>query len=196
MKTLLTIVLFSFSTFSINTDISMVGIKINDNENLIDKINLKVIGNETNGKIHMIKYRTENGNDLAITLKKGKVVYMENDWLHDNFGKQPLITNFQFGITSLREIRKTFGTNGFGFKKRGPFTTETDLIEFNCFEVASPNNEVLVTITKVSLNANVTEENVSDSLKLESIIIANNAYLEELWGKEKLYDNNYKKIKL
>lgn len=127
--------------------------------------------------------------------ERGKVAYMENDWLQDEKARQPLFSDFQFGITSLRDIRKKFGTNGFTYKKRLAFTTETDLIEFNCFEFDSPNSEVLVAITKVSLKANPTEKNVGDKLKLDALIITTKDYLDKTWGVEKLFDPNYKKIK-
>lgn len=172
-------------------DISMFGIKIGDTRTSVDKIKLKIVAQED----ETIKYRTDNGNDFSVTFEQGKVVYTENDWLQDEKGRQSLLSGFQFGLTSLREIRQKFGTNGFAYKNRQAFKTETDLIEFNCFEFDSPNNEVLVTITKISLKANPTEKNVADELKLDALIIATKDYLDKTWGEEKLFDSNYKKIK-
>lgn len=74
--------------------------------------------------------------------------------------------------------------------------TDTHLIMFNCFEFDSANNEVLVTITKVPMSLKPTEETVAEHLKLEALIIADKTYLETIWGKEKTFDPNYKKIKL
>ena len=190
MKTFLTI-LVAMTLLSTTSDISMLGFKINDTKSSLDNVKLKVVAKEND----MIKYRTENGNDFSITLEKGIIVYMENDWLQDDKGRQPLYSNFKFGQTSLSDIRKKFDTNGFTYKNRGPFTTKTDLIEFNCFEFDSPNNEILVLITKVSLKADVTEKNVADKLKLDAMIIADKGYLDRTWGKEKILDPNYKKIK-
>jgi hypothetical protein len=189
MRTLLTILLAS-SLCIVTSSISMQKIRIGDPKSTLDKIKLKIVAMENN----MAKYRTENGNDLSITFENGKVVFMENDWLHNDKGDQPLYSNFKFGKTTLRDIRTKFGTNGFAFKNRVPFTTETDLIEFNCFEFDSPNNEILVTVTKVSLKENATEENVADKLKLEALIISNKEYLNNIWGREKIFDPNYKKI--
>jgi hypothetical protein len=189
MKTLLTI-LVTITLLFTTSDISMLGFKINDTKNSLDNIKLKVVAKEND----MIKYRTENGNDFSITLEKGKIVYMENDWSQDDISKQPLYSNFKFGQTTLSDIRKKFGTNGFVYKNRGHFTTETDLIEFNCFEFDSQNNEILVLITKLSLKSDITEKNVSDKLKLDAMIIADKEYLDRIWGKEKILDPNYKKI--
>ncbi|MBK8244233.1 MAG: hypothetical protein IPK88_12470 [Saprospiraceae bacterium] len=74
-------------------------------------------------------------------------------------------------------------------------TTDTDLIEFNCFEFDSNNNEVLVTITKMPIKEHVPKDNISSKLKLDAIIIADKAYLDKTWGNEKAYDLNYRKIK-
>lgn len=172
-------------------DISMNGLKIGDNQNKLANIQLEIVAKEDN----MTKFKTKNGNDLSITCQNGKIVFMENDWLQDTNARQPLYSDFQFGLTSLRDIRKKFSTNGFAYKSRGTFATEDDLIQFNCFEFDSPNNEILVVITKVPLNADVTEDNVADQCKLDAIIIADKSYLDKEWGKSKLYDPNYKKIK-
>ena len=174
------------------SEISLNGIKINDSRKFAETLKLEIVAKDKD----MIKYRTENGNDLSITFDKGKVVYMENDWLQDIKSRQSLLSDFLFGQTTLKDIRDKFSTNGFAYKSRYMFPTETHLIAFNCFEFDSKNNEILVIITKVSLDEDVTEENVSSKLKLDALIIADKSYLDKEWGKEKLFDSNYKKIKL
>jgi len=190
MKSLLTIFI-ALTLLIPASDISMYGVKINDTKTSLDNLKLKIATKEDN----MIKYTTDNGNDFSVTFDNGKVVYMENDWLQDGKSRKPLYSDFTFGQTSLKDIRNELGTNGFTYKSRGAFTTETDLIGFNCFEFNSQNNEVLVTITKISLKEDVTKENVASKLKLDALIIADKSYLDKIWGKEKLFDNNYKKIK-
>jgi hypothetical protein len=174
------------------SEISMQGIKINDSKKSLENLKPEILVQEKN----MIKYRTENGNDLSITFNKDKVVYMENDWLQDTNSRQPLFSDFSFGETSLKDIREKFSTNGFSHRNMSEFVTKTHLIMFNCFEFDSKNNEILVTITKISLDEeNITEENVSSKLKLDALIIADKAYLDKIWGKDKAFDPNYKKIK-
>lgn len=189
MKTLITLLL-TFSCFYTANDISMAGLKIHDSKKTLESIKLELIAQDGD----MTKYRTENGNDLSITTVKDKIVYMENDWLQDAKGKQPLFSDFVFGETTLKDIRKKFDTNGFTYKNQSVIKTETHLIMFNCFEFDSKSNEVLVTITKLSLDQEVTVEKVATSLKLDALIIAEKSYLDKLWGKEKAYDTNYKKI--
>lgn len=168
----------------------MLGVKINDDKKTLDKLKLEIVEKENN----IIKYKTENNNDFSVTIEKGKVVYMENDWLQDPNNGQSLFSDFTFGKTTLKEIRDKFSTNGFTYESRVGFTTETDVIMFNCFEFDSKNNEILVTITKVSLNEDITKENVASKLKLDALIIADKSYLDEIWGKDKVYDPNFKKI--
>ena len=183
--------LIPFCAFCTSTDISMNGIKINDDKAVLKDVKLKLLADEGD----VIKYRTENKNEFTVTLENDKVVFMENDWLQNPDSPEPLFSNFKFGQTTLKEIRKLFGTSGFRYDARESVSTENDAITFNCFEFDSPNNEVLVTITKVSLTApDVTDANLADNLKLDGIIIADEKYLDEIWGKKKNYDINYKKI--
>lgn len=183
--------LIACAFFLPNSGISMFGIKIGDAKSSLKNIKLEIVSQED----ETIKYRTENGNDLSLTLVNGKVAYLENDWLHNSTGKQPLFSDFRFGETSLRDVRKKFGTNGFTYKTRGMFNTDTDLIGFNCFEFDSPGNEILVMITKVSLNEkNLSEDNIADMMKLDALIIADKDYMDQICGPEKIFDPNYRKI--
>lgn len=192
MKSIL-LLFIAFTFTSAISDISMLNIKIHDSKNVLEKIKLSVISQEEN----IVKYETKNKNAFSVTTDDDKVVYMENDWLQKEEGRKPLYTDFTFGKTTLRDVRNKFGTNGFTFKSRQAFATDDDLIEFNCFEFDSSNDEVLVVITKVALNEeNITEENVADKLKLDALIIADKEYLNKTWGDEKIFDSNYKKIKL
>lgn len=73
-------ILFLTSSFLLSSgEISMFGVKINDDQKSLENVNLERIAKEEK----MQKFRTENGNDFSITVDKGKVVYMENDWLQD-----------------------------------------------------------------------------------------------------------------
>jgi len=190
MKKIVLMIFIVCTGFSAIHPISMLGIKINAPKSVMKKIGLKISASDE----AMTKYQTKNGNDFSVTAIDDKIVYMENDWLQNPKGEIPLYSEFKFGKTSLREIRKTFGTNGFIHVNQSSITTETDLVEFNCFEFDSPNNEVFVAVTKVSLKANVTESNVADSLKLDAVIIADKNYLDKIWGDQKSFDPDYKKI--
>lgn len=177
-------------------DISMLGLHIHDKAKAIESISLTKEGEDLSGPTPMVKYVTDNGNHLAVTLQKGKIVYLENDWLHAASGKKPLLSNFTFGETSLREIRAALGTNGFVHKKAMASKTKTTLVMFNCFEVEAAKDVIFVTVTAVSLDADLDETNVADNLLLEAVVLADRHYLDQIWGAEKSYDTNYHKISL
>lgn len=170
----------------------MLGIKIHDSEKSISLVKLDQVSIEKN----MVKFKTENGNHFSITTEKGKVVYMENDWLQHPKNRGALITDFQFGKTTLKDIRARFGTNGYTYKSNAVFTTNTHLVTFNCFELDSENKEILVTITKIALNEEVAKFNVASKLTLDAIILADKNYLDKIWGMEKTNDPKRKKVKL
>lgn len=173
-------------------DISMLTIKIGSPESELKKIKLEEIAREDG----IVKFRIEDGNDFSVTTENGKVVFMENDWMQNPKSSKTLLPWFKFGITSLKDIREKFGTNGFIHKNASYIQTDTHLIMFNCFALDSANNEVLVTITKISMDSKPTEETIAENLKLEALIIADSKYLDRIWGEEKTFDTNYKKVKL
>jgi hypothetical protein len=184
--------LLLLSVIPASSEISMLGVKIHDPEKSIAQVKLGQVSKEKN----MVKFKTENGNDFSITIEKGKIVYMENDWLQNPKSREALITDFQFGKTTLKDIRDRFSTNGFSYKRTAAMKTKTHLVMFNCFELESENEEILVTITKIALNDEVTEENVARKLTLDAIILADKNYLDKIWGKEKSHDLKRKKVSL
>jgi hypothetical protein len=170
----------------------MLGIKINDSQTVLKKIKLKVLAKEDGA----IKYLTKNGNEFSITMENGKVVYLEEDWSHKLTSSQSSFPNLIFGKTSLNKIRSIFGSNGFFYNNQYGNKTGTELMMFNCFEFNSSNNEVLVIITKIALKNKATEDNIGDKLKLDAIIIADKNYLDEIWGNDKEFEPDYKKINI
>jgi hypothetical protein len=192
MKTLFALFVVTSVALFWGPGISMMGLQINDGESTLKTINLKIVEREE----ATTRYRTENGNDFSVSVENGKIVFMENDWLQQPSGTAPLFSNLTFGQTSLKDIRTLFGSNGYTYVRRENMTTGSDLVEFNCFEFDSSNNEVLVTITKASLDANLTEESIPENLKLDAIIIADKKYMDEIWGSKKVYDTGYRKINI
>lgn len=174
-------------------EISMLGIKINDDATKIKDINLQIIGREMNAT----KFRTENGNDFSITYEYGKIVYMENDWSQKANGTRPLHSDFSFGKTSVADIKSKFSSYGFVYEHRQFIETDMGLITFNCYEFDSTNNEVLVLISKLHLDEESTDKETTDKdFKLDAVIIADMEYLDRIWGADKSFYDNYKKIKM
>lgn len=190
MKTLIATLAITLLAIS---NIGMLTIKIGSTEADVKKTTLKQVSKAND----MTKYRTENGNDFSVTLQDGKVVYMENDWNQNPQGGQSLVPGFTFGQTTLKAIRQRFGSKGFIYAENQNMVTKTHLFEFTCYEFNSANNEVLVVVTKIPFATTVGENtDVSKLLTLDALVIADKDYLEELWGAQKTYDTDYKKINL
>ncbi|WP_282017697.1 hypothetical protein [Salegentibacter mishustinae] len=172
----------------------MLGIELYDTREPVENLGHPIVAE----KPGIVKYQTDNGNELSVTFENDKVVYLENDWLFSSEGKDPLVTDFTFGKTSIAEIREEFETNGFTYSNRLYSATATHLVTFNCFELDTNKNEVLITITGVPIaeKNQINEDNLSEKLKLLAIIIADKKYLDKIWGEEKVFDDDYKKIQL
>ena len=68
----------------------------------------------------MTKWVLPNGNDLSVTYNSetDRIVYMEVDWCKKKSALSTGLAKKQFGTTSLRDIRKTFKSNGFTYADR------------------------------------------------------------------------------
>jgi len=189
MKTLLALVAVAFLAVA---DPAMMGLKIGSPESAISKLTLKQVAKRDG----ITKFKTENGNDFVVTTEDGVVVYLENDWNLKAESAASLLPGFTFGTTSLKDIRKRFG-KGFVFAENQNYITNEYMYEYHCYEIDSPQGEVLVVVTKIPFSTQVTENtDIAQKLKLDAIVLADADYLEFLWGSQKSYDKDYKKIKL
>jgi hypothetical protein len=187
MKIILLVLFSTFTTFFQETELAMMGVKIYDPKKVLDKIELTETATEKNRNT----YRLIDGNNFSITLDNGKVVMLENDWMHKQKCTKPLISKFVFGKTTLTDIKKEFGTNGFGYFENFSKTSEADVVNITCFNVQSQGEEVLVVITRAPFRASVTRD-IESYQMLESIILADKKYLDKLWGKKRAYEEHIK----
>ncbi len=160
------------------------------------KLTLSLINHEKNGDTQIRKYKTKDGNEISITVQHGKVVYIEYDWLEEKKSTKTHFNGFVFGKTTLSDLRTRFGNNGFTYTSTAFVESGNGLIAFNCYELINSTSNILVFVTKVILNPEINELNIGDHFKLYALILANQTYLDEIWGKEKIYDPAYKKISL
>lgn len=191
------LVAFSFILLIGSYSLSMHNIKLGDSENVLEKINLKKLGYEELEGMKMTRFLTKNGNHLSVTIDNKKVVYLENDFIDRVNGEKPLVTNFIFGKSSLNEIRAKFNSNGFIYNNRLYSETDTSLIAFNCYELKSIKKEIIVFVTAIPLaETPSTLQELGDLMKLDAIIISNEAFLDKIWGENKSFDENYTPIEL
>jgi hypothetical protein len=131
------------------------------------------------------------------TAQSGKVVYLESDWNDKNNETGFDLPGLKFGETTLTDIRRRFGSNGFEFKERGGVIDVPDgIVMLNSYEVGA---NVVTFFTKVS-EADYTKAksagekwDVADHARLVSVSVASAEYAQSEWGK-RIYDPGYKAV--
>jgi hypothetical protein len=125
-----------------------------------------------------------------------KVVFIENDWNFDISASATDHPAFNFGTTTLQEIRKRCGSNSITWQSVATIQTDDKLVTFNAYELKGQPNTVVVFVTSliISKNRSIDKTKIAQSFKLESIILANATYLDTIWGKARTSDPNAKPI--
>jgi len=142
------------------------------------------------------KWTLSNGDEVsATTSKSGKIVYLESDWGGVVKGPACDLSGIIFGTTTLTDIRKRFGSNGFAFENRAAVMKVADgVVMMNSYEIGS----LIVTfITKISADTSPEQkseqsETLADRARLDAVSISQPDYSETTWGK-RIYDPDYKK---
>lgn len=177
---------------------SLSGIKVGDPPSVLEKLNLEPLATEEHGAMKVVKFKLPNGNELSVTSRENRIIYIENDWSLRPEGAATDISGFKFGLTTLEEIRRVNGSNGFNWKSTLMQRVEDRIVTFNAYHIKGKPNQAAVFVTGVSVaHAKKTMSDSSEMakfLKLEAIILAEEDYLDELWGEEKLYDKDVKPI--
>lgn len=133
------------------------------------------------------KWVWSNGNELSVTTGSGKILYLEADWggRSDETGCD--LSGIRFGVTTLTDIRRRFGSNGFEFKQRGGVLQVADgVVLLNSYEV----NGTIVTFTTKVMSG---QGEIADRAKLDGVSIATAEYAKSEWG-DRIYDPAYKKV--
>jgi hypothetical protein len=142
------------------------------------------------------KWTLDNGNELSVsTAQSGSIVYLESDWSGKNEATGCDLPGFKFGQTTLSEIRKRMGSNGFIFKQRsGVIEIPEGVVMLNSYQVGS---NVVTFITKVSeqdyVKANTPGSQwvVADHARLDAISISSAEFAQGEWG-DRIEDPGYK----
>jgi len=144
------------------------------------------------------KWSFSNGNQLSVTSDtRDRIIYLESDWDGDDNATACDLPGLKFGVTTLSDIRKRFGSNGFTFRRRnGVIQVPDGVVMMNSYEIG---NAVVTFITKVpvtgeqpaSPEAKAGSE-IGDRATLDAISISDPKYAENEWG-ERVYDPKYKK---
>jgi hypothetical protein len=177
---------------------SISGLHVGDSRTAVEGLKLKSIAKENQGSTETTKFRLANGIDLSVTLdiRKNRIVYIETDWNQTPEGAASDFPGLKFGSSTLEDIRKTNGSNGFSYRTTAMGESNGNLITFNAYRIENKPGIVAVFVTALNIaelrkkigNREPTQADLSGNLKLDALILADESYLDEIWGKEKTYD--------
>jgi hypothetical protein len=190
---------------SISSAQSIAGIRIGEPASVLDKLNLQPTARAHMGSMDTVKYKLVNGNELSVTYESpaGRIVYLECDW---NGNPESVATDFpafKFGITTLEKIRLANGSNGFSYKSNAMNAANGELFTFNDYSIEDKPGLVAVFVTSLNIaelrkrrdNKEPGADDVAKNLTLEAVILAQETYLDEIWGKDKISDPEAKPIR-
>ncbi len=183
---------------------AIAGIHVGDRTNALESLHLTPTARETVSSMETLKYQLANGNELSVTYDstKNSVVYVECDWGRKALSAETDFPGFKFGVTSLEDIRQTNGSNGFTYRSRGTGESGGELFTFNAYDLKDKPGIVVIFVTSLNIedsqrrkaNKESGTEEVAKNLKLDALILAEEEYLDKIWGKEKTYDKEAKPI--
>ncbi len=146
-----------------------------------------VSGEDKYRGMDVYKWVLSNKNQFTATVNpEGEVVYAESDWFGTSDDTGCDLAGLKFGVTTLADLRKRFGSDGFTFRTRASgIRTEDGLAMMYSWEF----DKVVVTFyTKINsqdlarTQAEGSKESTADYAKLYAISIANAAYARSEWG--------------
>lgn len=194
------VLVFLILTTVVNAQ-TMSGIRIGDPLSSTSKIGFSPTAKEENGPLVIQKWRFQNKNELSITAFRntGRIVYMETNWGGDRNGSFSDVPGMIYGKTTISDIRKRFGNNGFTYKDRGSVAVVEDgIIIMNSYQITG-TDLVVTFITKISREDYLKTDNaknVGSFALLDTIIIGDATYLDTVWGNEKMFDKGYKPVRI
>jgi len=180
------------------------GVSIGVSLKSLQKLQLKQIARDGEGAVKMTKWLLPDGNALSVTYDSelDRIVYMEVDWCRNPSARATDLRGFYFGETSLADIRRYYKCNGFAYANRLVHEEPDELVLFNAFELKHTPSIITVFITSVSqvdqdiIRRTKQNDNFASSCKLVAIAVADEAYLDKIWGAEKIYDPISRAIEL
>jgi hypothetical protein len=180
---------------------SLSDIRIGEDITAVSRLGSPPSARNQMGIATLSKWSFPDGNELSVTsvTATGKIVYIESDWGGQQAGTITDFPGFYYGRTTLVDIRKRFGNNGFSFKGReavrGPGNS---IVLFNSYEISDKDNVIVTFVTSISgKNISLAKKDPStlaNFAELNSIILGDARYLRNTWGANLVFDPEYSKI--
>lgn len=183
---------------------SISGIRVGEPASSLEKLHLKPVATDHVGSMETVKYNAANGNELSVTYDRAsnRIVYIESDWNRKPESAATDLVGFEFGVTTLEKIRTTNDSNGFAFKNNAMNIINGDLVAFNAFRIKDKRGLVAVFVTTLNVRdfkskkygVDTEQAEIPKNLKLDALILAEEHYLDQIWGSEKVSDKDAKPI--
>jgi hypothetical protein len=173
---------------------SLAGVKLGAAPITLETLPMKPTVREGNGVEKVTKFKLPNGNNLSVTYdsKANKIRYIELDWNNTPQATNTGVGELFFGQTTLNDIRKRNGSNGFAWKRVVMHQRGEQMIMFNAYEVRNKPGAIVVFVTLINIPeykaSPLGDERLGSLARLNAIILASEDYLDEIWGAEKVYD--------
>jgi hypothetical protein len=201
----LTILFFAILSFPVGlASQAIAGLQIGDPSSAIDKLYLKPIAQASQDSMETRKFKLADGDELSVTFdsRADKIVYLERDWNKEPKNTPTEFRDFTFGVTTLENIRKANQNNGFAYQKSAMGKAGGRLFTLNAYGLIGKPGLIVVFATSFDIEQVRKElggrypsgDELARSFKLEGLILAQEVYLDEIWGTEKAYDKDYKPI--
>lgn len=181
---------------------SLSGLKVGDALSTATSLGSAPVATEKIGPYTINKWALAAGNSLSVTAvaKTGKIVYLELDWDGSENGADTGRAGLRFGTTSLADLRKSLGSNGFSLGRMGGIQPSEDgsITLINCYAIRSQPRLVVAFFSKLPEN-NIAEarkdvEKLPELARLDAIVLADTTYLASIWGTKRSYDKAYRDI--
>ncbi|WP_299674830.1 hypothetical protein [uncultured Roseobacter sp.] len=136
---------------------------------------------DSSGPDRFAKFRMPDGHDLSVTTRNfGPIIYMENSW---NRAVAPSAgAGLRFGLTTRRDLLNLLGNDGYTYANRKRIAFGSDIVIFHSYELV---NQPGVVATFAFALPPARASLGDDAALLDSIIIAQAWYLDEIWGSSK-----------
>jgi hypothetical protein len=132
---------------------SLAGVRLGASPVTIESLPYTPVAREGRGAIKVSKFKLEDGNDLSVTFnsKVNRIVFVELDWNTSSQASQTGVPGLVFGRTTLAEIRRRHGSNGFTWKSVGMQRDGDRVLAFNAYEIRDKPGGVVVYVTAVKI---------------------------------------------
>lgn len=199
MKYTFYILILSISLQSFaQSELSLYGFKLGDPIKNAKNTDLKQKGYEEYEGSQIYRFETPHKNDFSMTFVDGELVFMEEDYLYNNDYLTSL-ENFEFEKTKFIDVKNKFNSKGFIYADRNAGRAGELFYTLVCYKIKNTDHVLVFgsTLPLDDLENIKSQEELWSKISLSAIILAQENYLDSIWGDDKkLPDNDNYKIDL